>query len=364
MKITAAVAREKGEALLIEELELAPPGDEELIVEIAGTGLCHTDAAARDQAYDGPLPAVFGHEGAGVVIAVGKNTADVAVGDHVVLSYASCGTCPRCARGHLPYCRDFLRLNLGIGRESPSGELRGRGGDIHGSFFGQSSFASHARASRRSAVVVPPEVPIELLGPLGCSVQTGAGAVINSLRPPPGSAIAIFGAGAVGLSALLAARLAGCTPIIAVDPLRARRALARELGATHAIDPHRGDTGDEIRELTRGGVDFAIEAVGIPDVLEQAICATAPTGTCVLLGTAPLGTKFSLKMGVLIAGRTVRGVVEGDAAPQAFIPQLVHLWQSGLLPFDRFVTHYPLAEINRAFDDLRDGSAIKPIVRP
>lgn len=258
MKITAAVMRERSGPFRIEEVELDEPREDEVLVRIAGTGLCRTDLASRDGHLPTPLPIVLGHEGAGVVEKVGSKVCKVKTGDHVVMSYVACGTCPSCRKGEETLCLSNFTLNLGGIRPDGSLTMQKDGEFIHGAYFGQSSFASHALAYERNTVRVPEDVPIEILGPLGCGVQTGAGAVINSLRPKPGSSFAVFGTGGVGMSAILAAVVTGCTTIIAVDVKEARLKAARDFGATHTISPLKANPAEAIREIADGGVEYIL----------------------------------------------------------------------------------------------------------
>ncbi len=255
MKITAAVAEAVGSPLTIKELELDELRPDEVRVRLVATGVCHTDAVVRDGWIPTTFPIVLGHEGAGVVEAVGATVHDLAPGDHVVLTVASCGTCRSCRSGHPSYCLDSYGQNFaggrGFGTDTSLTDADGHSVNSH--FFGQSSFSTHVNAARRSVVKVRDDVPLELLGPLGCGVQTGAGAVLNVLKPGPGDSIVVFGTGAVGMSALLAAVAARATTIIAVDLNPDRLALALELGATHAIDAGKEDALERIREITGGG---------------------------------------------------------------------------------------------------------------
>ncbi len=255
MKIKAAVVRQKSGPFLIEDVDLDEPREDEVLVRIAGTGLCHTDLAGRDGDIPSPLPIVFGHEGSGVVERVGAKVRKVKPGDHVVLSYVACGTCVSCRGGRETLCLNNFTCNFGGMRPDGSVTIRNDGEPIHGAFFGQSSFATYALAYEQNTVPVAKDVPIEILGPLGCGVQTGAGGVINSLRPKPGSSLAVFGTGGVGMSAILAAHLSGCATIIAVDVKEARLKAAREFGATHAINPLEADPVEAILEITHGGVE-------------------------------------------------------------------------------------------------------------
>ncbi len=362
--VTVAVARTPGADFTIEEATLAPPGPREVLVRIAGVGICHTDLIARDQFTPFPLPAVLGHEGAGVVEEVGSEVASVRPGDHVVLSFDSCGVCPSCSRAQPAYCREFYLRNFS-GLRGDGAALRDAAGEaLTGRFFGQSSFASHALAAERSVVKIADDVPLELMGPLGCGVQTGAGAVLNVLRPQEGASLAIFGAGSVGLAALLAAKVAGCGEMILIDRNARRLALARELGATVCVDPSDGDVVEAVRRATAGGADFSLECTGVPAVLRHAVdCLNVP-GMCGVVGAPPFGAEVSLDITSLLLGRTVRGVIEGDSVPQDFIPKLIELWRQGLFPFDRLITAYALDEINLAVRDVHAGHVLKPIVRP
>jgi Zn-dependent alcohol dehydrogenase len=237
MKITAAVVREKSGPFILEELELDDPREDEILVRVAACGVCHTDLVCRDQYYPTPLPCVFGHEGSGIVEKVGKKVTKVKPGDSVVASYLACGHCNPCQRGLPGYCHDFWAHNFSGGRADGSHTVHKGSEVINASFFGQSTFATYALANEANTVKVPNDVPLEILGPLGCGIQTGAGGVINALRPSPGSKIAIFGAGAVGLSASMAAAASGCTTIIIVDVNPARLELAKStFGATHTIN--------------------------------------------------------------------------------------------------------------------------------
>ncbi|HEY1541043.1 MAG TPA: NAD(P)-dependent alcohol dehydrogenase [Xanthobacteraceae bacterium] len=365
MQITAAVARERFGRFTVEALDLAEPRPDELLVRIVASGMCQTDQHGRDGYYDTPLPAVFGHEGAGIVEAVGAGVTKFAPGDHVVISYPWCGTCANCRRQMESHCQNSFPLKMHGTRADGSTLLRdGDGAPVYSAFFQQSSFATHAIANERFAVKVRGDAPLELLGPLACSGQTGAGAVLNTMQPQPGDAFAVFGVGAVGLSGLMAAKIAGCDPIIAVDIHARRLALAHELGATHTIDHNgRDDVVAEIRRITGAGVRFSLETSAQPAVFREAIKALMPAGTCVLLGSARAGTEVRLDMPFLQFGRVVRGVIQGESHPPQFIPRLVDFMMQGRMPVERMLTFYPLADINRAAQDSSDGTTIKPVLR-
>jgi len=352
MKIKAAVVFERSGKFSIEELELNDPNDNEVLVRIVGVGICHTDLDARDLHLPIPpsraLPGVFGHEGPG---------------DHVALSWDCCGVCPSCKSGNDPYCQNFFLYNFNGAR--PDGTTTLQKGDqvIHGSFFSQSSFASFSLANEGNVVKVSKDVPLEILGPLGCSVQTGAGAVINTLRASAGSSIAVFGVGPVGMSAVLGAQVCGCATIIAVDIIPDRLEMAKELGATHIVNAGEVDPVEAIRDITGGGAEFTLECVGNPKVLRQAVDALPRRGVCGLLGVVPPGTEVNLDMDLIMNGRTVRGIIEGDAIPDLFIPKLIQLYSQGRFPFDRLITFYPFDEINRAVEDMEKGRVVKPVLR-
>jgi aryl-alcohol dehydrogenase len=364
MKITAAVTRATRSPMMLETLDLDAPRDEEILVRVVATGVCHTDIAMRDQAFPVPQPVVLGHEGAGVVTQVGAAVTSVVPGDHVVMSYNSCGACPSCAAGAATYCYDFFGRNFAAVRADGTTPISNGSGKIHGNFFGQSSFADYALCNERNVVKVSKDVPLEMLAPLACGVQTGAGAVLNAFKIARGQSFAVFGAGSVGLSAVMAAAAAGASPIIAVDLLESRLALARELGATHTVNPSSVDPAQEIVRLTGAGVDFALEATGIPAVIRQAVESLAPRGVCGILGAAPGGSEMTLDvLHLMTAGRMLRGIVEGDANPNVFIPMLIDLYRDGRFPFDRLIRYYPFEAINEAIEDAESGRVVKAVVR-
>lgn len=364
MKVTAAVVPAAGADLVIRELELDEVRPNEVRVRLVATGVCHTDAIIRDQVYPTPLPAVLGHEGAGIVESVGPAVTSVKPGDHVVLSANSCGMCTQCLRGDMAYCEDLFRRNFGGSRPDGTTSLRDGDDAVASMFFGQSSFCSYANVAERSVVKVDPEVDLTLLGPLGCGIQTGAGAVLNELRPSPGSSFAVFGTGAVGAAALMAAVVAGCTTIIAIDIVDERLELARTLGVTHTINSRSEDVAERIQEITGGeGVHFALDTTGIPAVLRTAAEGLAIRGTVALVGAAKPGTDVAFEIGAsLTKGWTFKTIIEGSSVPQIFIPALVRLWQQGKFPFDRLTKLYDFKDINTAFADSECGTTIKPIV--
>ncbi|MEQ8515075.1 MAG: NAD(P)-dependent alcohol dehydrogenase [Chromatocurvus sp.] len=364
MDINAAIIDKQSGEFFCDRVELADPGPGEVLIEIAGCGICHTDLVCRDQYFPVPLPCVFGHEGSGVVQAVGPGVTKVAPGDHVVLTYKSCGHCVNCLKGAAPYCLDLYGQNFAGLRPDGTTALSRGGEPLHGHFFHQSSFATYALAHEQNTVKVSRDAPLELLGPLGCGIQTGAGAVMNSLRPQAGESIAIFGAGSVGLSAVMAARLVGCGRIIVVDLQSDRLELAMELGATDTINAGSDDPVAAIVEMTGGGANYSLECTGLPQVLRQAVDSLILTGVCGVIGVAPLGTEVSLDVAGILFGRTVRGIIEGDSDRDVFIPRLVDLYQQGRFPFDKLVKYYSLDQIQQAVEDTEAGKVLKAIVRP
>ena len=362
MKIKAAVVREKGGSFSIEELDLAPPEGHEVLVRIAGVGICHTDLVCRDQYFPVPLPCVFGHEGAGVVEKVGEHVTKVVPGDHVVLTFDHCSVCPPCRAGQPGYCHDLYGQNFLGTRSNGTSAWSKASQTIHGHFFHQSSFGTHAVASERNTVKVDKSMPLSLLGPLACGVQTGAGAVMNALQPRAGSSIAVFGCGTVGLSAVMAAKAVGCTTIIAVDPVAKRLALAGELGATHVIDPASGNAADLVRMICPTGVLHALECSGVPKVIRQAVDSLALTGVAGIMGVTPLGTEVSLDVNSLLFGRTVRGIIEGDSVPDTFIPAMIELHRQGNLPFDKLIQTFPFEDINDAVAACERGDVVKAVL--
>ena len=364
MKIKAAVVREKSGPFLMEQIDLDEPRENEVLVRITASGLCHTDLVARDQYMPIPLPGVFGHEGAGIVEKVGPRVTKVVPGDHVVSTYLSCGTCSSCLKGLPANCLNFFPCNFSGSRPDGSQTMKKDGQTIFGSFFGQSSFASHALIAERNLVKVSKDLPLEKLAPMGCGIQTGAGGVINSLRVKPGTSIAVFGMGSVGLSAIMAAYAVGATIIIAVDVVEERLNLAKELGATHTINSKKANPVEEIQRITGGGALSSLECTGIPEVLSQALDCLAYTGVAGLIGVAPFGSRVSLDCQNILNGRTIKGIVEGDSNPDVFIPQLLELHTQGRFPFDRLITFYDLDQINEAAHDSETGKTLKAVLRP
>jgi len=368
MRIQAAVLRERGGAFKMEDVYLAEPGPGEVLVKIAGVGFCHTDVMPRASGFMAEPPLILGHEGSGTVVAVGAGVSGITVGTPVVMSFDHCGTCTNCAEGHPAYCRSFWGRNM-IGRPRAGGArvVDLAGAPIGAHWFGQSSFASHALTSARNVVPVPDDVPLELLGPLACGVLTGAGSVLRALDVRSGTATAIYGVGAVGLSAVMAAAAAGARQIIAVDRQPSRLELARELGATEVVHVVEGadtvqDIGQQVAALSGGGTHTALDTTGAAKVIAMALDGLRPRGVLGLVSMA--SHDIVLRGDALATGKTVTGLLEGDAVPRALIPRLIELWRDGRLPFDRMIQTYPMSDINQAEADMASGRTIKPVLVP
>jgi aryl-alcohol dehydrogenase len=363
---SAAVVRGAGKPFTIEEITLDKPDGHEVVVRMVAAGMCHTDLTVQAGFIPFPLPAVLGHEGAGIVEAVGAGVTSVAPGDHVLLSFTSCGACGTCQGGQPSLCDTWLPRNLLAGaRDDGSAPLAGvDGGELHGHFFGQSSFAELALADERSVVKVDPDAPLDVLAPLGCGIITGAGTIFNVLKPAPGTTLVILGAGSVGLSAVMAAALSPAGRIIVVDRVPARLDLARELGATDVIDTTGADLGEALAELTGGhGADRMLDATGVPAVISAGITGLAAGGIFAFVGAPPFGTTVPVDVNSMLPGRTLVGVTIGSADPHALIPALVTLHAQGRLPVEKIVTSYDFAQIQDAADDIHAGRAIKPVLR-
>lgn len=373
MKTTSAVLYEmkkpapfaQSRPLVVEELELEGPGPGEALVEIAAAGLCHSDLSVIDGSRSRPLPMVLGHEASGVVAEVGAEVEDLKVGDHVIFSFVPvCGRCLQCAVGRPALCE---RGNAANGRGTL---LRGarrfkndRGEALH-HHLGVSAFSRYTVAARESLIPIPSEVSLEKAALFGCAVLTGVGAVVNTARVEAGARVAVFGLGGVGLAVVLGARLAGALQILAVDLLPSKLALARRLGATHTVEAGDGKTVEAVRELSRGGVDYAFEAVGSAKVLGQAYQATRRGGKTITIGLPHPEQRLDLQAVSLVAEeRTLVGSYMGSAVPQRDIPRFIDLYLAGKLSVDELVSQrVELPAVNSAFDALREGSVVRQLL--
>lgn len=362
MQVRAAVMRAGNEPFTIEQLELEAPRGDEVLVRMVAAGMCHTDLLSRElppEFFAGPQ--VYGHEGAGVVEAVGDDVHDLAVGAHVVLSFTFCGSCAACDVGKLPYCFNFTAYNMSGGRPDGTKAFTDAAGAPVGShFFGQSSFASHSVVARSSVVEVDPSYDLTVMGPLGCGIQTGAGAILNTLDVQPGSSVVITGAGALGLSAVMAANVADAAQIIAVDRHAGRLELAARYGATTTLSGTPAEITAGIHAATGGGADYAFDTTGNAAVVRAAFEGLNNLGT---LGMAGVGFgDLTFDFLSLIGGRTITGVMEGDSNPAEFIPRLAQLNAEGRFPYHELVTTFTIDQINDAEAASADGSVIKPVL--
>lgn len=373
MKTTAAVLRAvadrrpygESRPMSLEEVELGGPRPGELLVRIEAAGVCHSDVSVVDGSRVRPLPMALGHEAAGVVEEAGPGVRDVKAGDHVVLTFVpSCGLCAECSSGRPALCIPAAAANgAGTLLHGPS-LLRDREGKPIHHHLGVSGFARHAVVARESAVVVPRDVPLPTAALFGCAVLTGAGAVLNTAGVRPGQSVAIFGLGGVGLASVMGAAVASAWPIVAVDPVEAKRRLALELGATAAFAPEQAE--QAIKDLTGGGVDVAFEAAGVPAVLEAAFKATRRGGTTVAMGLPHPSKMLSLPaLAFAGMGQALVGSYMGSSAPQRDIPRYLALWRARKMPVDRLQSaSLPLDRINEAFESLAAGVAVRQVLLP
>lgn len=364
MQITAAVVGAMGADFELRSIEIDEPRADEVLVRIAAVGLCHTDLVCKDHGESFAFPIVFGHEGAGIVERVGSAVTKVQAGDRVVLTFRSCGKCRKCRQHHPAYCETMPALNYAGARTDGSTALSDDGRPVASNFFGQSSFASFAIAYESNVVQVPAHIPFATLAPLGCGVQTGAGAVMRSFACPPGSSIVIIGGGTVGLSAVLGAVLQGCAAIIVVEPRAERRTLALDLGATDVVDPAAESVVQAVRRILPAGADYIVDATGIPEVIAAAFEYLGADGTLGLVGVPhDPAAMLPLPLGrTLMLGHRVMGIIEGDSDPDTFIPELLEHHAAGRFPYDRLIATYPMADISRAVLDQRDGVCVKPVL--
>jgi len=364
MQVKAAVARAPGADFTLDSVELDDPCPDEILVRIAAVGVCHTDLVAREGLMPFTLPAVLGHEGAGIVERIGAAVTKVAPGDRVALTFRSCGQCERCKSGDPAYCYSMPMLNYIGMRPDGSKALREGETAVSSNFFGQSSFATYALAYERNVLKLPADIPFEVAAPLGCGVQTGAGGIMLALACPRGSSLMITGGGAVGLSAVMGAAIQGCASVIVVEPHAARRDLALALGATHVIDPAASlDLAAAVRAILPHGVDYVFDTTGRPEILDAAMSALAPKGVLGVVGIPPAGAAMPGQLGNLLTfGQTVRGIIEGDSDPDAFIPTLIDHWRAGRLPLEKLVKTFAFADINAAIAAQHHGDCVKVVL--
>jgi aryl-alcohol dehydrogenase len=363
MRTTVAIVNGPGQDFTFEEVDLEGPRGDEVLVRIVATGLCHTDVTMRSMLPAEMFPNVFGHEGAGVVEAVGPDVTGIAAGDHVVLSFRSCRACAKCTSGLVGYCDSSLMLNYMGMRTDGSTTYTRDGSPVFGSFFGQSSFSRHALAYADNCVVVDPELDLTLAAPYGCGLQTGAGTVLNVLQPGPDDSLVVFGAGAVGLAAIAAAAAEGVGTIVAVDLMGSRLEAAARFGAV-GVDPAalgEQSVPERVKELTGGGATYGIDTTAVPAVVKQAQQSLGIRGTLVALGLGP--DEYQLDaIDLLQNGKRVMGSIEGDSDPQEMIPRLLAMRAEGRFDVDHLIATYPFERINDAVADLHDGKVVKAVL--
>ncbi len=358
---TAAVLHELNGQFLLQEVELDDPRSDEILVRIEASGVCHTDMMARGMLQP---PMVLGHEGTGIVEAIGSGVTRIKIGDRVVISYPWCGTCHECVTAHGYRCEHVLPIAFGGGRLDGSKTISLDGKPISSAFFQQSSFATHAITLERDVVPVSHTHPTEMMAAIPCGIQTGAGAVLNSMKVGAQDAFAVFGTGAVGLSAVMAGRLAGASPLIAIDVVEERLNLAFELGATHAINAKEGEVVAQLKEIAPRGVNFAFNTTDNEQVLDDAIECLAMGGECAIVTAPKDGEKYLFNpVGIFARTATLRGIIQGSALPNIFLPKLIELQQQGRFPYERLIKTYEFADINQAFEDSHAGRTIKPILK-
>jgi aryl-alcohol dehydrogenase len=364
MKIQAAVAWAAGATLSIEEFDLDDPRDDEILVKVEAAGVCHTDDNARLGRVPVVFPIILGHEGSGTVERTGRNVTKVKPGDKVLFTPDYCGRCEQCVLGLTPYCDQAVAVTFTGTRLDGSPRAHQNGRPVRASFFGQSSFATHSLVTERNIIPVPADAPLHYLAGFTCGVQAGAGAILNAMPVNTGSQVAVWGTGAVGLAAVMAAKASGAAGIVALDRVGHRLALAVELGATATIDTTGQDLSDvaaAVVKLTGRGANVALDTTGNPAVILAAVQSLATHGVASVITSS--GAPVTLPPGdLLLKGRQLRGSVGGHINPTVFIPRLLNLHAQGRFPVDRLVKNYPFAELNTAIADSLSGATIKPVL--
>ena len=373
MKTKAAVLYEMGASqpyaeslpFVIDEVTLAAPGVGEVLVEIAGAGLCHSDLSVVDGSRPRTMPMVMGHEASGIVREVGAEVSEFALGDQVVFSWVPCcGRCHFCISARGALCAPGNAANIAGTLLSGARHFTNSKATVCNHHLGVSAFSQFTVAAQQSLVKIDASLPLPIAALFGCAVMTGVGAVLNTARVTPGSSVAVFGMGGVGLSAIMGARVAGANPIIAIDRFDDKLKLASELGATYLINVEKDDPVAAIRELTAGGADYAFESVGSEQVLIQAYEATKCGSTTITVGLPAPNKMFSIPaISITAEERTIKGSYMGSCVPRRDIPRYIGMYQAGLLPVDKLHTHtLRLDEINLGFDRLAQGLAVRQIV--
>ncbi|KAH6707920.1 alcohol dehydrogenase [Leptodontidium sp. MPI-SDFR-AT-0119] len=363
---TALVLREINGPLTIEEVGLDGLRPDEAKVEIHASGICHTDLSCMNGTIPAAVPNVFGHEGAGIIVEVGSHITDFQVGDKVLLSFNHCTNCTACKERYVAYCDNFTALNFGGTHPDGTRPLHTSTDKepCNSNFFGQSSFMRTAIVNHSTMVKVSQDTDLGLCAPLGCGLQTGAGCVFNTLHVSAGDSIVIFGVGTVGIAAVMAAKMAGASTIIASDLSEARMALAIELGATHTVSATVPDIVGEVRKICSPlGVRFAIDATGNAQVIENMLAMLAPLGKAASVGVPKIGTTAKVDIfDLLVLGKELVGCCEGGSDPQQFLPFLMQAQKEGKFPFEKLIKHYPYQKFEQAIGEMKRGEVVKPVL--
>lgn len=363
VQVTSALLKSVGSNFQFAELELDEPKANEVLVKLVASGVCHTDAAAKEGMLPVPFPAVLGHEGSGIIEKVGEAVTDYAVGDHVVIGFSSCGKCEACRSGNPGACERFNELNMGGSMADHTHRIHTMDGKDVSVFFGQSSFSTYATVNENNLAKVPNDVDLRMLGPLGCGFMTGSGTVLNSLDPEAGSTLLVFGTGAVGLAGVMAGKIANAGHIVAIDIHDERLEIAKELGATEIINSSSEDAVERVKEITSGkGAQYALDTTGVPSVINSALKSLAIKGELATVGVGKGPFAVDVSGEIMTYARTLKGVIEGDAVPQTFIPKLVEFYRKGQFEINELSKFYSFEDIDQAFEDSKNGETVKPIL--
>ena len=363
MKIRAAVINEANTDYVLEDLILSEIQEDEILIKMVASGICHSDDVLRTGTSPYPLPVVLGHEGSGIVEKVGRQVTEFQPGDHVVLSYKYCGHCEHCLTGVPASCESWRTLNWAGSRSDGTYMFHKEDGTPVNRFFSQSSFSTHAIVNECNITKVDPTIDLRLIAPLGCGFLTGSGTVINGLKPEPGSTIAVFGTGSVGLAAMMAGKIAGCTKVIGIDIHHNRLEIAKELGATHIINSKEQDVIEEIKKITNNkGVNYAVDTTGVITVIKTALASLANGGVLAPIAAAQGEININTWSELSAFNRSIKGVLMGNAVPQFSIPKLIEFYQAGSFPIDKLIKFYNFSDINQANRDSLSGETIKPVL--
>ncbi|MCH9000696.1 MAG: Zn-dependent alcohol dehydrogenase [Proteobacteria bacterium] len=365
MKSRAAVLFEAGQKLEVREVDVQDPGPGEVRIQMVAGGVCHSDLHVMTGHLNAPLPAILGHEGAGIVADVGAGVTSLRPGDHVIpLWRLSCGECEYCTGGRPALCAAGTEIRWTGRLQDGTSRFKLDGQEIK-HFAGVSSFSNYTVVPEKAILKIPDDLPLELAALLGCAVITGWGAVINAAQVRPGRTVAVFGTGGVGINVVQGAVLAGAEKIIAVDLLESRLEHAKRFGATHVVNPSAGDPVERIRDLTGGrGVDYAFEVIGLPVTMRQAYDCLAKRGVAMIVGITPTTAEVTIpSLSLVYDERVLTGSLYGSAAPKTDIPRMIDLYRAGSLKLDELLTRsYPIEEINQAYDALQSGETLRSVV--